>query len=56
MIGIIFALTFLLLLMLQLAFTDAATVIKSIAQDVDEAFGYDPLVYPDTVYQNETTY
>ena len=56
MIGLIFALAFLLLLMLQLACTDTAALIKVIAQDVDDAFGSDPLIYPDTVYQNETTY
>jgi hypothetical protein len=49
MIGIIFALSTGLVLMLQLAATDAISFIRQTARDMDTAVGHDTHVFPDSI-------
>jgi hypothetical protein len=49
MIGIIFTLSMGLVLMLQLAATDAISFIRQTARDMDTAVGHDTQVFPDAI-------
>jgi hypothetical protein len=49
MIGIIFTLSMGLVLMLQLAATDAISFIRQTARDMDTVVGHDTHVFPDAI-------
>ena len=49
MIGILFALSMGLVLMLQLAATDLIGLIRQTARDMDMAVGHDTQVFPDSI-------
>lgn len=50
MIGLIFALSGMLLLMLQIAFTDGWQLYRRVSQEVEEAFNHDTKIFPDHKY------
>lgn len=47
MIGLIFALGFMLLFMLAVAFNDSVELVKNLCGEIEESFGHDSRIYPD---------